>query len=132
MVPTGRYWSSSVKDRSLGSPFGALGNYPGDMKLIAHSAEPVRILVCAAFKSLLTNSAFSTSTFQLVDRESKRPRSVLAAGSGSRVGSEQNKVFLPLSGRRIVSWSLISFAQVRPGQVNRFIMVIREEDRRIA
>jgi len=39
-------------------------------------------------------------------------------------------VFLPLSGRRVVSWSLTSFAQVTV--VKRFIMVIRDEDRRLA
>ena len=31
---------------------------------------------------------------------------VLAAGSGTRVGNSRNKVYLPLAGRRIVTWSL--------------------------
>lgn len=78
----------------------------------------------------MTNSAFDASTFQVVEPRIRAAAVVLAAGSGSRVGAEQNKVFLPLSGRRVVSWSLNSFAQVRA--VKRFIMVIREEDRRIA
>jgi hypothetical protein len=35
---------------------------------------------------------------------------VLAAGSGTRVGNSRNKVYLPLAGRRIVTWSLASAA----------------------
>lgn len=31
---------------------------------------------------------------------------LLAAGSGSRVGNDLNKVFLPLAGRRVFTWSL--------------------------
>lgn len=54
---------------------------------------------------------------------------VLAAGSGTRVGADQNKVFLPLAGRRVLTWSLRSFAQVR--SINRFILVIREADREL-
>ena len=34
---------------------------------------------------------------------------VLAAGSGTRVGNSRNKVYLPLAGRRIVTWSLELF-----------------------
>ena len=55
---------------------------------------------------------------------------VLAAGSGTRVGAAHNKVFLPLAGRRVVSWSLASFARV--SAVRRFVMVIREADRELA
>ena len=55
---------------------------------------------------------------------------VLAAGSGTRVGAAHNKVFLPLAGRRVVSWSLASFAKV--SDVRRFVMVIREADRELA
>ena len=52
---------------------------------------------------------------------------VLAAGSGSRVGAEQNKVFLPLAGRPVVAWSLRSFARVPA--IGRLLLVIREVDR---
>ncbi len=52
---------------------------------------------------------------------------VLAAGSGTRVGADQNKVFLPLAGRRVLTWSLRSFAHVR--SINRLVLVIRQADR---
>lgn len=55
---------------------------------------------------------------------------VLAAGSGSRVGAEQNKVFLPLAGRPVVAWSLRSFARVPA--IGRLLLVIREVDRAAA
>lgn len=55
---------------------------------------------------------------------------VLAAGSGTRMRAEQNKVFLHLCGRRVVSWSIESLARIRA--VERMIMVIREQDRAIA
>jgi 2-C-methyl-D-erythritol 4-phosphate cytidylyltransferase len=51
---------------------------------------------------------------------------VLAAGSGTRVGSERNKVFLPLAGRHVVSWSF-AWAALVPG-VTRFLLVTRQED----
>lgn len=55
---------------------------------------------------------------------------VLAAGDGSRVGSPHNKVFLPLAGRRIISWSLNTFAEV--SSVCRVVLLVREVDRRLA
>jgi 2-C-methyl-D-erythritol 4-phosphate cytidylyltransferase len=70
------------------------------------------------------------STFQLAGPSNRAAAIVLAAGSGSRLGAAHNKVFLPLSGRRVVSWSLESFAHVRA--IKRFVMVIREEDRSLA
>ena len=51
---------------------------------------------------------------------------VLAGGSGSRVGNAINKVFLPLAGRRVVSWSLSAFARVP--EVDRIVLVIRPQD----
>ncbi len=69
----------------------------------------------------------------MAPRTAGQPRAaavVLAAGSGSRVGSVHNKVFLHLAGRRVVSWSLQSLARV--GSIERFIMVIRESDRQLA
>jgi 2-C-methyl-D-erythritol 4-phosphate cytidylyltransferase len=55
---------------------------------------------------------------------------VLAAGSGTRLGAERNKVFLPLAGRPVVSWSLRSFARVPA--IRRLLLVIRDEDRELA
>lgn len=55
---------------------------------------------------------------------------VLAAGSGTRLGAERNKVFLPLAGRLVVAWSLRSFARVPA--VRRLLLVIREVDRELA
>ena len=55
---------------------------------------------------------------------------VLAAGSGARFGAAQSKVFLPLAGRRVFTWSLRSFANVR--SIKRLILVIREGDRDLA
>lgn len=54
----------------------------------------------------------------------------MAAGSGTRFGAEQSKVFLPLAGRRVFTWSLRSFASVR--SIQRLILVIREIDRDLA
>jgi 2-C-methyl-D-erythritol 4-phosphate cytidylyltransferase len=55
---------------------------------------------------------------------------VLASGSGSRVGAAVNKVYLPLSGRRVVGWSLTTLARV-PG-VGVTVLVIRPQDRTLA
>jgi 2-C-methyl-D-erythritol 4-phosphate cytidylyltransferase len=55
---------------------------------------------------------------------------VLAAGSGTRVGNSRNKVFLPLAGRRIVTWSLELFRRI-PG-VGRLVLVVRDSDRELA
>lgn len=51
---------------------------------------------------------------------------VLASGAGTRVGASLNKVYLPLAGRRLVSWSLEAFARV-PG-VGVLVLVARPED----
>ncbi|MBA2559314.1 MAG: 2-C-methyl-D-erythritol 4-phosphate cytidylyltransferase [Propionibacteriales bacterium] len=55
---------------------------------------------------------------------------LLAAGSGSRVGHEINKVFLPLAGRRVFTWSL-RWATAIP-DITRLILVIAERDRALA
>lgn len=52
---------------------------------------------------------------------------LLAAGQGTRVGHETNKVFLPLAGRRVLTWSLDS-TQHLPGLV-RTVVVLQDEDR---
>ncbi|WP_167113060.1 IspD/TarI family cytidylyltransferase [Amycolatopsis viridis] len=51
---------------------------------------------------------------------------VLASGSGTRVGADVNKVYLPLAGRRLVSWSLEAFARV-PG-IRTLVLVTRPQD----
>jgi 2-C-methyl-D-erythritol 4-phosphate cytidylyltransferase len=54
---------------------------------------------------------------------------VLAAGEGSRVGHDTNKVLLPLAGRRVFTWS-IRWAHSLP-QVRQVVLVIRESDREL-
>jgi 2-C-methyl-D-erythritol 4-phosphate cytidylyltransferase len=55
---------------------------------------------------------------------------VLAGGSGTRVGADKNKVYLPLAGRRLVSWALQAFADVPA--VRRLVLVVRPADRPLA
>jgi 2-C-methyl-D-erythritol 4-phosphate cytidylyltransferase len=55
---------------------------------------------------------------------------LLAAGSGTRVGNDLNKVFLPLAGRRVFTWSLRWASQIE--QVTRLVLVIAERDRELA
>ena len=55
---------------------------------------------------------------------------VRAAGAGTRVGNSRNKVYLPLGGRRIVTWSLELFRQVP--DVGRLVLVVRDDDRELA
>ncbi|MGW4127246.1 IspD/TarI family cytidylyltransferase [Amycolatopsis japonica] len=51
---------------------------------------------------------------------------VLASGAGTRVGAGVNKVYLPLAGRRVVSWSLAAFARVEG--IEPLVLVARPED----
>ena len=55
---------------------------------------------------------------------------VLAAGSGSRFGHSTNKVWLPLSGRRIISRSLTNAA--KSFKKCRIILVIHPDDEQLA
>lgn len=55
---------------------------------------------------------------------------VLASGSGTRVGAELNKVYLPLAGRRVVAWSVAALA--RAAGVGVLVLVIRPQDRALA
>jgi 2-C-methyl-D-erythritol 4-phosphate cytidylyltransferase len=55
---------------------------------------------------------------------------VLAAGSGARFGHATNKVWLPLSGRRIISRSLANAA--KPFKNARVILVIHPDDETLA
>jgi 2-C-methyl-D-erythritol 4-phosphate cytidylyltransferase len=52
---------------------------------------------------------------------------LLAAGSGTRMGADGNKAYLPLAGRRMLSWSLGSIAEV--SELVRTVLVIRPDDR---
>jgi 2-C-methyl-D-erythritol 4-phosphate cytidylyltransferase len=52
---------------------------------------------------------------------------VLAGGSGTRVGAEGNKVYLPLAGRPLLSWALDAFAQAP--SIGRLVLVARPADR---
>ena len=51
---------------------------------------------------------------------------VLAGGSGTRVGGERNKVYLPLAGRPVIAWSLDVFAGLAEFGV--VVLVARAED----
>ena len=55
---------------------------------------------------------------------------VLAAGSGARFGHATNKVWLPLSGRRIISRSLANAA--KPFKNARVVLVIHPDDEALA
>ena len=55
---------------------------------------------------------------------------VLAAGSGSRFGHSTNKVWLPLSGRRIITRSLANAA--KPFKNVRLVLVIHPDDEETA
>lgn len=52
---------------------------------------------------------------------------VLAAGSGTRVGAETNKVLLPLAGRPLLAWSVLAALDV--DDVATVVVVGRSEDR---
>jgi 2-C-methyl-D-erythritol 4-phosphate cytidylyltransferase len=51
---------------------------------------------------------------------------VLAAGSGTRVGSDTNKILLPLAGVPVVARSVLTARRV-PG-VERIVLVVRDDD----
>lgn len=52
---------------------------------------------------------------------------VLAGGSGTRFGAGRNKVYLPLAGRTVLSWSLNTFAALAEPPV--LLLVARAGDR---
>lgn len=54
---------------------------------------------------------------------------VLAGGSGARMGAGMNKVYLPLAGRRLVSWSLTAFSRVP--EIGVLVLVARPEDSKL-
>jgi 2-C-methyl-D-erythritol 4-phosphate cytidylyltransferase len=64
------------------------------------------------------------------DLPARAPRAalvLLAAGEGRRSGHATNKVLLPLSGRRVFTWSM-RWARAVPG-LDTAVLVIRERDR---
>lgn len=63
-------------------------------------------------------------------RTTKAAVVVLAGGSGARLGAEVNKVYLPLAGRPVLSWSFAWAARLP--DVQRFVLVIRPQDRALA
>jgi 2-C-methyl-D-erythritol 4-phosphate cytidylyltransferase len=52
---------------------------------------------------------------------------VLASGSGSRMGADVNKVYLPLAGRSLVSWSVAALGDVPDIEV--LVLVVRPQDK---
>jgi 2-C-methyl-D-erythritol 4-phosphate cytidylyltransferase len=55
---------------------------------------------------------------------------LLASGSGTRVGKDMSKAFLPLAGRPMLSWSLARAAQIPT--VTQIVVVIQERDQELA
>jgi 2-C-methyl-D-erythritol 4-phosphate cytidylyltransferase len=55
---------------------------------------------------------------------------VLAGGSGTRLGAERNKVYLPLRGRPVLVWSIATFTDMP--EVGVVVLVVRESDRPLA
>lgn len=52
---------------------------------------------------------------------------LLAAGAGTRVGTATTKVFLPLAGRRVLTWSLDTTARL--GDLVTTVVVVQDHDR---
>lgn len=55
---------------------------------------------------------------------------VLAGGSGTRLGADGNKVYLPLGGRPVIAWSLEALSGV--AGIGTVVLVVRAEDRDLA
>lgn len=55
---------------------------------------------------------------------------VLAGGSGSRVGADRNKVYLPVAGRSVLAWSVDALAGA--AGVGPVVLVVRPQDRDLA
>jgi 2-C-methyl-D-erythritol 4-phosphate cytidylyltransferase len=60
------------------------------------------------------------------DQRSSVAAVVLAGGSGTRVGGERNKVYLPIAGRSVLSVSLNTFSAVP--EIGPVVLVVRPED----
>jgi 2-C-methyl-D-erythritol 4-phosphate cytidylyltransferase len=55
---------------------------------------------------------------------------VLAAGLGTRVGSDGNKAYLPVAGRSMVAWSIATLTQM--SEIDRTVLVFRRGERELA
>lgn len=55
---------------------------------------------------------------------------VLAGGSGTRMGADGNKAYIPLAGRRLLSWSVNTLARLP--EIGRIVVVVRSPDRSLA
>jgi 2-C-methyl-D-erythritol 4-phosphate cytidylyltransferase len=55
---------------------------------------------------------------------------VLGGGTGTRVGGSVNKIYLPLAGRRVLSWSFTWASQVPA--VCRYVLVVRPDEAELA
>ncbi len=55
---------------------------------------------------------------------------VLAGGSGTRLGADRNKVYLPLGGRPVIAWSFEALSGV--AGIGTVVLVVRAEDRDLA
>ncbi|GGG18053.1 2-C-methyl-D-erythritol 4-phosphate cytidylyltransferase [Rhodococcoides trifolii] len=51
---------------------------------------------------------------------------VLAAGSGTRVGAKGNKAYLPLAGKKMVSWTLRMLSGA--SELDRLLLVVRHDE----
>lgn len=60
-------------------------------------------------------------------RDGRAAAIVLAGGSGTRVGGERNKVYLPLGGRSVIAWSLDVLAGT--AGIGPVVLVVRAADR---
>lgn len=55
---------------------------------------------------------------------------ILAGGSGTRIGAGRNKVYVPLAGPAVITWSLRTFAGLP--EIEAVVLVVRPQDREIA
>jgi 2-C-methyl-D-erythritol 4-phosphate cytidylyltransferase len=52
---------------------------------------------------------------------------IVAAGRGSRMGMDKNKVLLPILGKPVLAWTMLAFIESR--LIRNFVLVIGEDDR---
>ncbi len=52
---------------------------------------------------------------------------VLAGGGGTRFGGVQNKVYMSLGTRRVISWSILAFSRVP--EIGQLVLSVRPQDR---
>ena len=69
----------------------------------------------------LTTGPLPRCTDAVPDQRSSAAAVVLAGGSGTRVGGDGNKVFLPVAGRTMISFSLETFSATWRALVSRVL-----------